>query len=87
MPQNHVSENVYKNKKLSSYFNIKDSLKLEHQHDLTYFTKCPEVNCNKTYLEETARSQERFLHHAEKDRKSNMVKHSTDTGHPLTFEN
>ena len=58
MPQNHVTKNVYKSKKLGSYFNTKDSLKLEHQHDLD---------------------------HAEKDRKSNMVKHSTDIGHPPVY--
>ena len=50
LSQNHVTQNVYKSKKLGSYFNIKDSTKLEHQHDLTYFTQCPGVNCNKTYL-------------------------------------
>ena len=55
LPQKHVTQNVYKSKKLGSYFNIKDSTKLEHQHDLTYFTQCPGVNCNETYLEETAR--------------------------------
>ena len=52
-------------------------MKLEHQHDLTYLTKCPEVNSNETYSGETARGlQERFFDHAGKDRKSNMVKHS-----------
>ena len=55
LPQNHVTQNVYKSKELGSDFNIKDSTKLEHQHDLTYFTQCPGVNCNETYLGETAR--------------------------------
>ena len=50
LPQNHVTQNVYKSKKLGSYFNIKDPTKLEHQYDLTYFTQCPGVNCNETYL-------------------------------------
>ena len=82
MPQSHVIQNVYKSKKLGSYFNIKDSTKLEHHHDHTYFRQCPEVNCNETYSGETARIlQERVLDHAGKDRKSNMVKHSMDTGH------
>ena len=45
LPQNHVTQNVYESKKLGSYFNIKDSTKLEHQHDLTYFTQTDEVNC------------------------------------------
>ena len=55
LPQNHVIQNVYKSEKLGSYFNIKDSTKLEHQHDLSYLTQCPEVNCNETYFVETAR--------------------------------
>ena len=76
LPQNHVTQNVYKSKKLSSYFDIKDFSKLEHQHDLTYFTQCPGVNCNVTYLGETAlRLQEGVLEHAGKHRKSNIVKH------------
>ena len=41
LPKNYVTQNVYKSKKLDSYFNIKDSTKIEHQHDLTYFTQCP----------------------------------------------
>ena len=58
-------------------------MKLEHQHDLTYFTKCPGVNCNEIYLGETARRLlERVIEHAGKDRKPNMVKHTVDTGHP-----
>ena len=84
LPRNHhVTQNVYKSKNLGSYFTIKDSIKIEHQHDLTYFTQCPGVNCNETYLRETARRlQEIVLEHARKDRKSNMVKHGIGTGHP-----
>ena len=41
LPQNHITQNVYKSKKLGSYFNIKDSTKLERQHYLIYFTQCP----------------------------------------------
>ena len=45
-------------------------------------SQCPEVNCNETYIGETARRlQERVLDHAGKDRISNMVKHSMDTSH------
>ena len=49
-PQNHVKRNICKSKKIGSYFDIKNSTKIEHQHDLTYFTQCLEVNCNETYL-------------------------------------
>ena len=67
LPQNHVTQNVYKSKKLGSCFNIKDFTKLEQQHDLTYFTQCPGVNCNETYLGKTARRlQERSLSMVEK---------------------
>ena len=58
-------------------------MKLEHQHELTYLTQCPEVNCNKTYLEETSqRLRERVLEHAGKGKRSNIVKHSMGTGRP-----
>ena len=68
LAQNHVTQNVYKCKKLGSYFNIKDSTKLEHQHDLTCFTQCPGVNCNKIYLGETVRRlQERVFERARKE--------------------
>ena len=49
-PQNHVMQNICKSKKVGSYFNIKDSTKLEHQHGLTYFTQCLEGNSSETYL-------------------------------------
>ena len=74
LPQNHVTQNVYKSKKLGSNFNTKDSKKIEHQHDLSYFTQRPGVNCNETYLGETAkRLQDEVFEHAGKERKSNMV--------------
>ena len=83
LPQDHVTQNGYKSKKLGLYFNLKDSMKLEHQHNLTYFTQCSAVNCNETYFGETARRlQKRVLEHPGKDRKFNIVKHSMDTGHP-----
>ena len=51
---------------------------------MTYFTQCSELNCNETYLGETAiRLQEGILDHPGKDKKSNLVKHSMVTGHPL----
>lgn len=60
-------------------------MKLEHQSesDLTYLTQYPEVNCSETCLGETAnRLRERVLDLAGKDRRTNMVKHSMDKGHP-----
>ena len=76
----HIMFIKVRNKKLGSYFNIKDSTKLEYQHGLTFFTQCAGVNCNETYLGEAARRlREKVLKHAGK---SNMVKNSMDTEHP-----
>ena len=77
LPQNFLMQNVYKSKKLDSYFNIKDSTKLEHQ-GLTYLTQYPEVSCNETYSGKIPRRlREGVLDHAGNDRKFNMVKHSS----------
>ena len=73
LPQNHVTQNVYKSKKLGSYFDTKDSTKLEHQHDLTHFTLCPGLNCNETYLGETAKRLQESLNMLEKTKNSTWL--------------
>ena len=68
---------------MGSFFNIKDQTKLEHNNDLTYFVKCPEKTCSENYLEETARRiNETVLEHAGKDKKSYMLQHTLQSGHP-----
>ena len=36
--------------KLNSCFNIKDTIKFEHRHDVIYLRKCPETTCNDNYI-------------------------------------
>ena len=36
--------------KLSSCFNIKDTTKFEHRHDVIYLGTCPERTCNDNYI-------------------------------------
>ena len=84
LPQNHLIQNVYKGRKLGSYFKYKRFHKSRTSTWPYQLPKCPEVNCNETYLGETARRlQKRILDDSGKDRKSNMVKHNMDTGYPL----
>ena len=83
LPEHHLSRHVYSSKKLESFFNIKDQTKLEHNNDLTYLVKCPEKTCSENYLGKTARRiNERVLEHAGKDKKSHMLQHTLQSGHP-----
>ena len=83
LPENHLSQHACCSKKLGSFFNIKDQTKLEHNNDLTYLVKCPEKTCSENYLGETARRiNERVLEHAGKDKKSHMLQHNLQSGHP-----
>ena len=82
-PENHLSRHGYSGKTLGFFFNIKDQTKLEHNNDLSYLVKCPEKTCSENYLGETARRiNERVLEHAGKDKKSHMLQHTLQSGHP-----
>ena len=54
LPNNTKIEVAFKSTKLSSCFNVKDKIDFEHNHDLTYHTKCPEPTCNDNYVGESA---------------------------------
>ena len=83
LPENHLSRHAYRSKKLGSFFNIKDQTKFEHSNDLIYLVKCPEKTCSEDYLGETARRiNEKVLEHAGKDKKSHMLQHTLQSGHP-----
>ena len=60
---NHINAEVtYTGKKLSICFNIKDQTKFEHQHDIVYHGKCPEVDCIDNYIgEASGRAFERII--------------------------
>ena len=73
---------------MGSFFNIKDQTRLEHNNDLIYLVKYPEKTCLENYLGETARRiNGRVLKHAGKDKKSHMLRHTLQSGHPSVLLN
>ena len=85
---NILKTHEYESGKLGSSFNRKDQRKLEQKHNLTYLVKCPENTCSETYLDETVRRlNERKMEHAGKDKKSYMLKHTLQSGHPSVSPN
>ena len=81
--ENHISRYAYRSKKLGSFFNIKDQINLVHNNDLIYLVKGHEKTWSENYLGETARRiNERVLQHAAKDKKSHILRHSLQSGHP-----
>ena len=46
---------TYTGRKHGTKFQTKDLTKNQHEHDLIYYSTCPEPNCNEDYLGETGR--------------------------------
>ena len=75
---------TYTGRKLGTKFQIKDLTKNQHEHDLIYYSKCPEPNCDKDYLGETGRRIiERAADHSGKDKQSHLLKHALTSNHPV----
>ena len=73
---------IFKSKKLSSRFSLKDPTKPEHLHNVVYYVKCPNKKCNCAYCGETKRRMEkRTNEHRSTDPKSHVLKHSQKTKH------
>ena len=71
---------AFKAKRVGSFFNIKDKIKKEHEHNLVYETKCPD--CDVNYVGEAGRRLiMRVNDHGGKDKQSHVLKHSLETGH------
>ena len=75
---NYLNTQVtYKGKKLSTCFTLKDQTKFEHQHDMVYHGKCPEVDFIDNYIGEASRRvSERIIDHNGRDRKSHLFRYS-----------
>ena len=87
LPANVKPRFTYKSQKLASRFNIKDPMPLTHKSDLVYMAVCPEVTCKDSYIGETGRRvEERIKDHGSRDKKSAILKHSLETGHPSVCE-
>ena len=55
LPNNVKTRITYTGRKLGTKFQMKDLTKNQDEHDLIYYSKCPEPNCNENYLGETGR--------------------------------
>ena len=77
LPNNVKTRITFTGQKLSSHFNVKDKTKFEHKNDVIYFSKCPEGNCEDSYLGETARRiSERIIDHNGRDKNSHLFTHA-----------
>ena len=86
LPDRHCTKTVRTGKKLGSFFSIKDETK--KQHDLIYYTECPESTCSENYIGEVARRlQKRVDEHAGKDSNSHMLEHTHQSGHTAVLIN
>ena len=85
IPPNKVKARItYTGRKLGTKSQIKDLTKTQDGHDLIYYSKCPEPNCNEDCLGKTGkRIIERTAVHSEKDKQSHLLKHSLIRNHPI----
>ena len=90
LPANIEADIIYKGTKLSSQLNnIKGPTPFEEQHHLIYHSDCNNENCNDDYIGEIAGTlKERVKDHSGRNKSSQLVKHSIESGHdPVCHEN
>ena len=79
---------TYKSQRLSSRFQIKDSVKFEHQHNVTYYGKCGKNECQDDYVGHSKRRiVERIIDHNKRDLQSHLLKHAKSTKHKRVWKN
>ena len=84
LPNNVKTIITYTGRKLGVKFQIKDLTKIQHEHDLIYYSKCQEPNCDQDYLGETGRRMiERAADHCGKDKQSYLLRHALISNHPV----
>ena len=68
LPESVTSQMCYTDRKPRSCFNNKHEIIFEHQHDLVYLGKCPEVDCLDSYIDRIGRHiSERINDHSGRD--------------------
>ena len=76
LPNNFNTQIAFKGKKFNPCFKIKDTVNLEHKHDLVYHGKCPANNWKGDYVGETGRRiSERTMNHNGRNVNSHSLKH------------
>ena len=82
LPNNVKPRIAFTGRKVGTSFQIKDNTEMKHNHDIVYYNKCPEEQCNENYIGETGRRiSERIIENAGRDSKSYICKHCIETGH------
>ena len=83
LPANIEADIIYTGTKLCSQLSsIKDPTPFEEQRDLIYHSVCNNDNCTDYYIGESARRFiERVKDHNGRDKSSNLVKYSIESGH------
>ena len=85
LPGNVITKSAYSAVRLRNRFNIKIKIVKQHQHDIIYYGKCPEGNCNENYIRETSRRlSERVIDYNGRNKNSHIFKHSVEREHRPT---
>ena len=85
----HLASNVkprvvYKCKKVSAYFSLKDKIAESKNYNLVYQYQCATDGCGSTYVGETCRRLEVRIQDHKRDANSNIYKHSVNCVHPVS---
>ena len=82
IPSNVKTCITYEGTKLSTQFPVKDRTTFEHRNNMVYFSHCPNVTCNKTFVGETDRKiKECIMDHNKRDKRSHLLKHAHESQH------
>ena len=74
---NFNTQIVIKGKKLNLCFKIKDTVSLQHKHNVGYHRECPANNCKDDYVGDTTgcRISERIMDHNGRNISPHFLKH------------
>ena len=80
LPKNVKTRITYKADKLQTRFQVKDQIKFENKHNVTYLATCQ--ICGHRYIGETkCRCKKRVIEHNRKDKNSHLLKHANSMKH------
>lgn len=82
LPVNVNTTITYEGTELSTQFSVKNKIKLEHQYNLFYFSKCPDGNCKESYVWKTDRIITEYItDQYKREKHSHKLKHSHESRH------
>ena len=82
LPPEIKTQVTYTGKILRTYFNVKDQSKFDHQHDVVYYSDCPNGTCRENYINYIGRrTSECIKDYNGGDLKSHILRHSVESVH------